>query len=69
MVLVMIIIIFIFSQTNDILIVFYAIREFGWIPKWVCGHNEMNSKTDNTFNDPFCIGKLIFKVGWKIFGS
>ena len=28
----------------------------------------MNMKTDNTFNDPFCVRIfiLIFKVGWKI---
>ena len=41
-------------------------REFGWISKWVCGHDEMNSKTDNTFNDPFSVEVLIFEVEWKI---
>ena len=62
MVLVTIIIMFMFFQTNDVLIVFYTIREFGWIPKWVCGHDEMSLKTDNSFNDPFGVGMLIFKV-------
>ena len=69
MVLVTIIIMFIFFQTNDISIVFYIIREFWWIPEWVCGHDEMNCKTDNTLNDLFRIGTLVFKMGWKIFGS
>ena len=48
------------------MVVFNIVREFGWISKWVCGHDEMNSKADNTFNDPFCVGLLIFKVRWKI---
>ena len=35
----------------------------------LCGHDEMNSKTGNAFNDPFCVGTLIFKVRWKILRS
>ena len=34
--------------------------------KWVCGHDEMNAKTYNTFDDPFSVGALIFEVRWKI---
>ena len=34
--------------------------------KWVCGHDKMNTKADNTFNDTFRVGTLIFKVRWKI---
>ena len=26
----------------------------------------MNLKTDNAFNDPFCVGTLILEVRWKI---
>ena len=69
MVLVSISIILIFLQTNDVSVVLDIVREFGWISKWVCGHDKMNTKTDNTFNDPFCVGPLIFKVRLKIFGS
>ena len=69
MVLVTVCMIFIFLQSNDILVVFYIVREFGWISKLVCGHDEMNPKTDNTSNDPFCVGTLIFQVRGEIFGS
>ena len=34
--------------------------------KWICGHDQMNSKTDNAFNDPFCVRTLIFEVRRKI---
>ena len=34
--------------------------------RWICGHDKMNTKTDNTFNDPFSVGVLILKVRWKI---
>ena len=60
MILLAIIIIFIFFQTNDIAIVLNVVWEFGWVSKWVCGHDEMNAKTENTFNDPFCVRALIF---------
>ena len=62
MVLVTVCMILIFLQSNDIPVVFDIVREFRWISWWVCGHDEMNPKTDNTFNDPFCVGTLIFQV-------
>ena len=42
---------------------FDIVREFGWISKWVCSHDKMNSKTDNTFNDPFCIRDCSLFIG------
>ena len=42
-------------------IVLELVREFGWVSEWVCSHDEMCAKTDNTFNDPFSVGALIFR--------
>ena len=61
--------ILIFLQTNDKMIVFDIIRKFGWVSKWVSGHNKMNANTDNSFNDPFGVGTLIFQVRREIFSS
>ena len=61
--------IFIFFQTNDKTIVFDIIGKFGFVSKGVCGDDKMNPKTDNSFNDPFCVGTLIFQLRGKIFGS
>ena len=58
--------IFIFFQTNDISVVFNIVRKIRGVSKWVCGHDQMNSKADNAFNDPFCVGTLILEVRWKI---
>ena len=67
MVLVSISMMLIFFQSNDVSVVFDVVREFAWISKWICGHDEMNAKTHLvTFNDPFSVGTLIFKVRWKI---
>ena len=60
---------FIFFQSNDVSVVFDVVREFGWISEWVSGHDERYAKTDNTFNDPFSVRALIFKVRWKILRS
>ena len=57
---------FIVFQTDDVTVILNVVREFGWVSKWVCSHDKMNTKTDNTFNDPFCVRTLIFEVGWKI---
>ena len=56
---VVIIMIFIFFQTNNKMIILDIVGEFGWISKWVCGHDKMNAKTDNMFNDPFGVWMLI----------
>ena len=69
MVFVVIVIMFIFFQTNDMTTVFNVVREFGWISKWVYSHHKINAKTDNAFNDLFGVRTLIFEVRWKIFGS
>ena len=69
MILVAIIIILIFFQTNNKTIILDIVRELGWISKWVCGHDKMNPKTDNSFNDPFGVGTLIFQVRGEIFSS
>ena len=58
--------IFIFLQTNDVSVVFNIIRKVRGVSKWVCGHDELNSKTDKVFNDPFRVGTLILEVRWKI---
>ena len=54
--------ILIFFQSNDVSVVFNIVREFGWFSKWISGHDEMNAKTYNTFNDLLSVGALIFKV-------
>ena len=66
MVLVSIRMMFIFFQTNDVSVVFNIVRKVRAISKWVCGHDQMNSKADNAFNDPICVGTLILEVRWKI---
>ena len=66
MVFVAIAVVFMFFQSNDVSVVFDLVGEFGWISEWVSGHDEMDSKTDNTFDDPFSVRTLIFEVGWKI---
>ena len=33
--------------------------------EWVCSHDKMNTKTDNTFNDPFCVRTLMFEGGME----
>ena len=52
----------IFFQSNDVSAVFDVVRELAWFSKWISGHDEMNAKTYNTFNDPLSVGALIFKV-------
>ena len=69
MVLVAVCMMFIFFQTNNKTIILDIVREFGWVSKGVCGHDKMNPKTDNSFNDPFGVGTLIFQVRGEIFGS
>ena len=48
------------------MVILNVVREFGWVSKWERSHDKINTKTDNTFNDPFCVRTLIFDVGWKI---
>ena len=62
MILVTVCMILIFFQTNDIAIILDIVGKFGWVSKGVCGHDKMNPKTDNAFNDPFGVGTLIFQV-------
>ena len=41
-------------------VVLNIVRKVRGVSKWVCGHDQMNSKAHNTFNDPFCVRTLIF---------
>ena len=43
-------------------VIFYIVRELRGISKWACGHDEMNARADNAFNEPLSVGALIFKV-------